>query len=152
MVSIEGDCIKTFVVIIIGVLLLLNPITGSDINNGDREEMKKNGYLEHYEECKTVNEVLKNIDFDVAWCEKDKFTFRNSDIVIDSPVKKFHKICKAVYKDKYGNLFFRLGGSFDDEWGIVIVNNPDNINFDGYPTSVKLLDDCYYFSSYSDDW
>ena len=143
---------KILAVLVLGVILLFNPLAESDKNNDNIREIRQNRYLEHYEECKTVNAALKDIDFDVAWCEKDKFTFRNSDIVIDSPVKKFHKICKAVYKDKYGNLFFRLGGSFDDEWGIVIVNNPEKINFDGYPTSVKLLDDCYYFSSYSGDW
>ena len=138
--------------LIFAVLMLFNSCGYGEKSEVDTDKEQRSIYLEHYEECKAVNEVLKDIDFDVAWCEKDKFTFRNSDIVIDSPVKKFHKICKAVYKDKYGNLFFRLGGSFDDEWGIVIVNNPEKINFDGYPTSVKLLDDCYYFSSYSDDW
>ena len=138
--------------LIFAVLMLFNSCGYGEKSEVDTDKEQRSIYLEHYEECKAVNEVLKDIDFDVAWCEKDIFTFRNTDETVYSPVKKFHKICKAVYKDKYGNLFFRLGGSFDDEWGIVIVNNPEKINFDGYPTSVKLLDDCYYFSSYSGDW
>ncbi len=143
---------KILAVLVLGVILLFNPFAESDKNNDNIREIRQNRYLEHYEECKTVNAALKDMDFDVAWCEKDIFTFRNTDETVYSPVKKFHKICDTIYKDKYGNLFFRLGGSFDDEWGIVIVNNTEKINFDGYPTSVKLLDDCYYFSSYSDDW
>jgi len=142
--------------LIIGITMLFNSYGYGEKSDVDTDKEQRSIYLEHYEECKTVNEILKDEDFRSVWCEKNKLILQDSKFneikVIKLTVKKFHKICRVIYKDKYGNLFFRLGGSFDDEWGIVIVNNPDNINFDGYPTSVKLLDDCYYFSSYSDDW
>ena len=100
--------------------------------------------------CNIINQRLTNADFFKAFVSDGVIKLYDSDdILIDEILfDAYDKSKRIVYIRKEGSrLYFILGGSVDDEYGIMFINDADNDFLDGIHSVERVGGNSYEYST-----
>ena len=144
-ICVEGDCIKILAAIVIGAILLLNPLFKED------PVMSRYEAPADYHMLYDLNETLKNEDFLTGDMREDGLylLIKGEEDEKFIPIEDKNIIKKVKYIHTQGEgIYYVYSGFLDSESGIVFFNNDPSYTpkEKGYS---HIKDNCYH---YSVDW
>lgn len=128
---------KVFLIMLLAGLLLLN---GCKARHSD--------VLTDY--CYMLNEKLIGADFDKAYVADGVISLYDSGdtLLMEIDFDAYDESKKVLYIRKENQrVYFILGGSVDDEYGIMFVNDESNELLDGIHTIERVGGNAYEYST-----
>ena len=133
---------KIIVCALVIIVLLLAPILWNTYKS------EKNSNMEHY--CYTINQQIKDLDFSYAEISNGTILlYTSADLLIEEiPFKEFdHRLDILSIRKENDSISFVLGGSVDDEVGIMFMNGSSNANLDGINSLERIGGNSYRYDT-----
>ena len=108
-------------------------------------------YKEIEEVCYKINSIVKDKEFFIAKIKERRIVLYDNKYaqMSELPLEHYNKgVDKIISIRKDGaNVYFIIGGSVDDENGIVFINNELNAVLDGINSIKRIGGNSYWYGS-----
>ncbi len=117
------------------------------INNVKNHE---NPIDEKEQYCRKINEIIRDLEFHSAEAKDEKIILYDKDRnpTSEIPFAEYDESQKLIYARKSGDIvYFTTGGSVDDEWGIMFVNDGSDSMMDTIWRADRMGGNAYEYNT-----